>query len=161
MKTLVKSICKYINRMTKYELETGLYLDLPLQIYIKKVTEWEASTFMLIDENHGEENLKYFSLIANKIPAYKHKTIFNPPLEKGSLGTNSTNNTSTSFGTGFDILIPIIGTKEYRMSFYRFKNYDLIRIQNITDDKLIYLFNLKYLDFWTTQINLIKKDFYY
>lgn len=146
--------------MTKYELETGFYLDLPLQSYIKKVTDIEASLFLLIDELHGEENIKYFSLVSNKVPPYKHKTVYNPPLENSSLGTNSTNN-GTGTGTGMNVLVPIIGTKEYRLSFYRFKNYDFIRIQNITDDKLMFLFQMKHLDFWTGQINLIKKDFYY
>lgn len=146
--------------MTKQELENGLYLDLPLQNYIKKVTDIDASLFMLIDELHGDENLMFFSLVANKVPPFKHKTIFNPPLEKTNLGTNSTG-AGTGAGTGMDVLIPVPGTKEYRLSFYRFKNYDFIRIQNITDDKLMYLFQLKHLSFWSTQINLIKKDFYY
>ena len=137
--------------MVVEELETGLFLDLPLQQFVARFTNTDIRSFVLVDDLHADENLKYFSLLAYKTQPTKHKTIYNPPLEQ-SHGTDS--------GTGSDVIIPIPGTVQYRLSFYNYKGYTFIRIKNITENKESYSFKKKDLDYWNIVINKIKKDYY-
>ena len=137
------------------ELESGLFLDLPLQQYIERFTANQIRDFLLCDEQHGDENLKYFSLMSYKVQPLKHKTIFNPPLEKSNSGTDSTNT-----GTGVDVAQPVAGTVQYRLSFYNDKGYVFIRNKNINTNVESYLFKKKDLEYWNTTINRIKKDYY-
>lgn len=142
--------------MVVEELSNGLYLDKVLQDYIFKVTAYAASNYLLLDDNHSDENQKYFAHVCLSTTALKNKTIYNPPLSGGS-GTDSTNLN----GTGSEILIPTIGTIQYRISFFRYKAHDLIRIQNITTSAgETFLFKNKDLNFWTNEINQIKKNYY-
>lgn len=140
--------------MVTQELETGFYLDLPLQSFIERFTVTNIKDFFLVDELHADENLKYFSLISYQTPPLKHKTIYNPPLEH----THGTDSTAT--GTGSDVIVPVVGTITYRLSFYNYKGYTLVKIKNTTETKEIYLFKKVDLDFWNKTLNKIKKDFY-
>lgn len=147
--------------MVVEELSNGLYLDKILQDYILKVTAYAAGNYLLLDDNHSDENQKYFAHVCLSTTALKNKTIYNPPLTNGS-GTDSTNLN----GTGADVLIPVIGTTQYRVSFYRYKAHDLVRIQNLTGAPNgtpigeTFLFKNKDLTFWTNEINQIKKNYY-
>lgn len=141
--------------MVVEELETGLFLDLPLQEYITRFTVTDIREFLVVDELHGDENLKFFSLLSYKVTPIKHKTLFNPPLQHSHNGTDSTNT-----GTGSDVIIPIPGTVQYRLSFYNYKGYTFVKIKNVTTNVESYAFKKKELDFWNPVLYKIKKDFY-
>lgn len=141
--------------MVTEELETGLYLDRPLQEYIERFTVTKITDFLMIDELHADENLKFFSLLSYKTSPLKHKTIYNPPLQNGGSGTDSTNT-----GTGGVTPVPIDGTKMYRLSFYQFEGYSFVRVKNVTDNNESYVFKRKDLEYWNKVVNKIKKDFY-
>lgn len=138
--------------MTIEELENGLFLDMPLQQFIERVTSTVAKEFLLCDEMHGDEYLKMFSLVCYKSPAILNKTIYNPPLE------TSINGTST--GTGQDVATPVEGTIQYKLSFFNYNGYTLIRCKNITQQIESFLFKRKELAYWNTTINQIQRDYY-
>jgi hypothetical protein len=133
------------------ELETGLFLDLPLQQYIEKFTVSNIRDFLIIDENHAEDNLKIFSLLCYKNSPLKHKTIYNPPLEPLD-GTDS--------GTGQPIMAMVPGTITYRVSFFENERRYFVRVKNTTDNKETYCIKRQDLEYWNGIVNKIKTDYY-
>jgi len=142
--------------MVSEELATGLYLDLPIQQFVQRFTGLDPNSFYLVNELHGPDYLKLFSLISYQASLSKTKTIYNPPLQSGGSGTDSTN---TGTGSVQPVVVP--GTVTYRVAFYKLTNSTIFaKIKNLNDSSESYLIKRKDLEFWNTTLNAVQSNFY-